>query len=819
MQRSLAQLARWMGLNPEPAWEKLPVERLLLDSRQYHPGVASLFFALRGAHHDGHDYIAALEALGLRYFVCEERPEKAAPDSIFLVLDSSLKALQNLARGLRQDYPHPLIAITGSNGKTIVKEWLWQVLHRELNLWRSPKSYNSQVGVPLSLWGLEARHELGIFEAGISQPGEMSRLESILQPEGGIFTNIGSAHGQNFASLEAKIAEKLKLFRACRYLVYQKDGSQLAQYIEAWAADKPLRLLSWSRSDPSAELFAERLKPTQMRWHWQGESGLLSLPFSEDEAWENALHVFRLALALGQKAPDIAPAFAQLSPVEMRLEMKEGQGDSLIINDSYNSDLESLRLALHFLETHGKGRPLWLILSTMRDLPSPPAVLHQATSQLLQSLPLEQLISIGPHYQRYPLPKDTQQVHFASTEDFLAALERFDFSGKAVLLKGAREFRFERIAARLEQKRHQSVLEIQLNRLVDNLNYYREKLAPGVKIMAMVKAFAYGSGSVEVARVLQFHGVHYLGVAYADEGVSLRKAGIQVPIMVLNHEEDSWQRLIAYNLEPEIYNLRGLEAFATALTDQGYEGAYPIHIKLETGMNRLGFSASQIPALLARLADLAVLRVSSVFSHLAAADKRSEDPFSRQQIARFEAASSQLIAALDYPVQRHLCNSSGIEHFPAAHYEMVRLGIGLYGISSDPEARKHLQTVSRLKARISQVKQLAARETVSYGRLFRAERPMRIGIVSLGYADGFRRSLSEGRGKVVIQGQRFPTLGAVCMDMFMIDLKDSDIAEGAEVEIFGDQLSLYELAENMGTIPYEVLTGISQRVKRIYLMS
>jgi len=798
------------------------VTRILYDSRQYSASEGVLFFAICGKHHNGHQYIEELITKGVKAFVVEELPTQSYPEISFYKVDNTLRALQSLARQIRSHSQADIIAITGSNGKTVVKEWLAHLLQPHFKLSKTPKSYNSQIGVPISLWNLQEDDELGIFEAGISQPNEMEQLAQILSPKWGIFTNIGSAHGENFFSLEAKIEEKLKLFSEAEDLIYQADDSLLAQKIEAFADTKQIALHSWSwqgKGEFQFILLQRESSSAEISLQWQRKHYSFALPFGDEASLQNAAHCIVAALLLGLDIEQVKAGLQSLTPVEMRLEMKAGVQNSLIINDAYNSDLESLRLALHFLKAHAGGREKILILSDLEQIALASKERHQALSEIVARFDLEALILIGEGLEGLKFPSTQNRSYYANTEAFLKEIHQHSFKDKAILLKGARSFKFEDIAERLELHRHETVLEVHLNRVVHNLNYYRSKLPARAKLMVMVKAFAYGSGAVEVARVLAFHGVDYLAVAYADEGLELRNAGIELPIMVLNTETSALKTMIKNKLEPEIYSLARLAELVDLVEQDSTEDEALIHLKLETGMNRLGFEEKDLEALIAALQKNPKLKVASVFSHLAAADDPAETDFTRSQINRFKSMSDKIAEALDYPFLRHIANSSGIERFPEAYFEMVRLGIGLYGVSNVPEERKHLMTISELKARVSQIKNLEAGDSVGYGRRFKTETATRIAVVSIGYADGFTRSLSAGKGKVMIKGKLYPTVGSVCMDMIMVNIEQDRIEEGDEVLIFGDERSIYDFAQDMNTIPYEVLTGISQRVKRVYFMS
>jgi len=817
--RKLKQIAQWIGAEQHLIDPEGKVSHLLYDSRRYRGNTQILFFALRGDHHNGHDYIQELFAKGVRCFVVEHLPAGLEGKANFLQVPNSFAALQQLALKIREASRAEIIGVTGSNGKTIVKEWLYFLLRSSHQVSRNPKSYNSQLGVPLSVWELRENDDYGIFEAGISQPGEMEKLEKILSPQIGIFTNIGSAHQENFESLQQKITEKLKLFAHSQYLVYCKDQEEVHKTISKNL--KGVQLFSWSHTDKTARLWVKELKTqkgqTTIHYFYEGQSHTAVFPFADSSSQENALHCISTALLCGAKPETIAERLRELEPVAMRLELKNGQHGNIIINDAYNADLESLQIALEYFSQQAQQRQKILILSDILQSGRPPKELYRMVGEVLQRHALDLVLTVGGQ------SREVQQYYhgkiqaYPTTAELLKSLPGFGWQNSAILLKGARAFHFEKIDALLDEKTHETTLEINLSLMVKNLNYYRKMLQPGVKVMAMVKAFGYGSGSHEVAGILQFHKVDYLAVAYTDEGVELRKAGISLPIMVLNPEISSLDDLLEYELEPEVYSFRLLKAVSEKVKMQQRE-AYPIHLKLETGMHRLGFEESELHELAEQLKAMTHLKVASAFSHMAAADVPEEKDFSLEQINRYEKMTQLLGQQLQQKFSRHILNSSGISHFPQAQYEMVRLGIGLYGISADESERQFLKPVGTLKATVSQLKQLQPGDTVGYGRSFKAEQPMTIAILSIGYADGFRRILGNGTGEVVIKGQRYKTVGRVCMDMIMVDVSGADVQAGDEVEIMGSTISVYELAEKMQTIPYEVLTGISQRVKRVYLV-
>lgn len=819
---NILEVAELMSAEPLLSVPNERVKQLLYDSRQLYTSEAVLFLALKGNNHNGHQYISELASKGVRNFCVSERPEKPIDECNYLLVDDTLAALQLLAGRIRAASGARIIGITGSNGKTTVKSWLTAILRNKYRVCSSPKSYNSQIGVPLSVWDLSEDHDIGVFEAGLSQPGEMDKLEQILQPEIGIFTNLGSAHDQFFESREQKIKEKLCLFSRTKYLVYQKNDSLLGKTIEDFALANQIQLWSWSVNDPNADLVITDWKKKgdlSMGYAlYRGKKLSLKAPFTDDASLENLAHCWRLALELSLNEGEIQAVVSDLLPVAMRLEMKSGQKQGILINDTYNADLESLIVALNFQKNQSGKTQRILIISEMLQTGLSPTDLNREMGRIINGFTLHRVIGIGSKLKAQELNLRVPLDLYKTTEDFLSDIFRYQFGGRSILIKGARHYRLEKIIQRLESKTHDTVLNIHLDRIIHNLNYFRAKLQPDTKLMAMVKAFSYGSGTVEIAKLLEFQKVDYLGVAYADEGVELRKAGVRLPILVLNPEVDTYPDLLDFELEPEIFNLNRLKLFAQAVSDHHVQKEFSIHIKLETGMNRLGFSSEQLPKLIQELRSHPQLKVKSVFSHLAVADEPSEREFSLKQIHLFKVMCATLREGLAYSFIKHISNSGGISNYPEAHFNMVRLGIGLYGVSFNLQDREFLQPVSELYASVSQIKPIKPGDTVGYGRSYVADRAMSIAVVSIGYADGFRRLLSNGVGRVFIKNTAFPVVGRVCMDMVMVDVTDSEVKEGDEVEVFGPNISIYELSKMMNTIPYEVLTSIGQRVKRVYLM-
>lgn len=815
----LSKIARLTGSTVLPGEKDAQIKWLLTDSRSLSFAPESLFFAIVTARNDGHKYIPELYQRGLRYFVVNslQNEFKKLSGAVFLKVDNTVDALQAVAAAHRSAFNIPVVGITGSNGKTIVKEWLYQLLHSDFNITRSPRSYNSQIGVPLSVWSLNGETSTAIFEAGISKPGEMELLEKIIRPDAGIFTGLGDAHQENFTSLKQKCEEKLLLFRHARMLIYNSDNklvditvSQMYPNLETftWGTGKNAQLKVKNRTVASAL--------TSVQLQHNGELFQIDVPFTDDASFENAMHCVAYMLHLGYRPDVIAQRVAQLEPVAMRLELKEGMQNCLIINDSYNNDLNSLHIALDFLNRQAAVKKLsrTVILSDILQSGQPPRALYTSVAGFLTSKSVNRLIGIGTEISRNAaLFEGIESNFYENTDDFLRSISSTDFRNEAILLKGSRNFHFEDISSRLELLSHETTLEVNLNAMVDNLNAYRSFLHPSTKIMCMVKAFAYGSGSVEVARTLQHNRCDYLAVAVADEGAELRREGIRIPIIVMNPEKGSFGVIFENNLEPEIYSFRLLQAFIDAAERNGITG-YPVHIKIDSGMHRLGFESSDIDKLNELLQKQQQVKVRSVFSHLAGADSPSLDDFTRRQAEVFTAAAGKISEAFAQPVMRHLLNSAGAARFPDYQFDMVRLGIGLYGVSANPDLL--LRQVCSLKTVILQLKYLRAGETVGYNRKGILPKDTTVAVLPVGYADGFDRHLGNGRGEVFIRGQRAKLIGNVSMDLITVDATGMDVHEGDQVEIFGNNITISEIAAKLDTIPYEILTGVSRRVKRVY---
>lgn len=799
------------------------IKNLLIDSRKLSNAETSLFFAIKGERHDGHAYVKDLCEKGVRNFVVSTLPQNIDRlNSVnFILVNDTLLALQQLCSHHRQQYKIPVIGITGSNGKTIVKEWLFQLMREDKNIVRSPKSFNSQVGVPLSVWQINEEHNLGIFEAGISKPQEMKLLEKIIQPTIGLITNIGQAHDENFENQKQKVHEKLKLFSNSEVLVYCKDYLLIHEEVSTNKKFLETKVFSWSKKTRADLLIGRITKSaadTEIQGIYKNDFIRVTIPFTDEASIENAIHCWATLLYLGYENNLIAERMRFLSPVAMRLELKEGINNCSIINDSYNSDLGSLAIALDFLNQQKQHPKKTLILSDILQSGQNDEILYREVAELIHRKGIARLIGIGERISGQAQQFNVEKSFYKSTNEFLQVFNNSFFRDETILLKGARAFGFEAISKVIQQKAHETVLEINLNSIVHNLNYFRSKIKADTKIMAMVKAFSYGSGSFEIANILQFHRVDYLAVAYADEGIELRKAGITMPIMVMNPEEQSYDAMIQYNLEPEIYSFRVLSLFEETLkrSERGKTQPMPVHIKLDTGMHRLGFEENEVNELIVRIRNNKNLVVRSIFSHLAASDEPEHDDFTWEQIKRFNTMSEAIKTHFTYPILKHILNSAGISRFPDAQFEMVRLGIGLYGIGANETEQAQLQNVSTLKTSISQIKNIPAYETIGYSRRGFSTHDRQIATVPIGYADGLSRKLGNGKGKMIVKGKPAPIIGNVCMDMCMIDITDIKANENDEVIVFGDANPITQIAKEIETIPYEVLTNVSRRVKRIY---
>ena len=798
------------------------IEWLLTDSRSLCLSEGTLFFALKSERNDGHKYIADLYRRGVRNFVVMDLPhdrEVAYPDANFLKVGDTLVALQRLAERHRDAFNIPIVGITGSNGKTVVKEWLYQLLSPLKRVTRSPRSYNSQVGVPLSVWLLDEMTEVGLFEAGISEPGEMRALRHIIQPTMAVITSVGTAHQENFSSIEDKVREKLQLMHDARQVVYCADDELLDRLVkDTCRRSKPL---AWTMTGRDAYLKVERVEKTEqstiVHYTCEGQKASFTLPFIDDASLHNAVTCATVARLLGLDDAQIAQGMGNLEPVAMRMEVKEGQHGCTLINDSYNSDINSLDIALDFMNRRPdhKGRRRTLIISDILQSGMTADELYGRVATLVRLRGVDKLVGIGPQISACRSCFDVEEkAFFDDVTQFLGSEVFKNLHDEVILLKGARNFGFERITDRLVQKVHETTLEVNLNAVVANLNHFRSFLKPTTKITCMVKANAYGAGAVEIAKTLQDHRVDYLAVAVADEGATLRNNGITGNIMVMNPEMSAFHTLFDFDLEPEVYSFRLLDALIAAARKEGITN-YPVHIKLDTGMHRLGFNPEKdIDRLIDRLTHQNELLPRSVFSHFVGSDSDDFDRFSLGQFERFDTASRKLQAAFPHTILRHINNSAGIEHFPERQLDMCRLGLGLYGV--DSRDNSIINNVCSLRTTILQLRHVPKEETVGYSRKGHLERDSVIAAIPIGYADGLDRHLGRGRGYCLVNGKKAPYVGNICMDVAMIDVTDIDCQEGDRVEIFGDNLPVTVLSDLLDTIPYEVLTAVSERVKRVY---
>ena len=793
---------------------------LLTDSRSLCFPEETLFFALRSSRNDGHRYIDDLYRRGVRNFVVDAKGilefhangTESMKDANFLIVPSPLAALQRLAERHRDEFNVPIVGITGSNGKTMVKEWLYQLLLPSQKIVRSPRSYNSQIGVPLSVWLLNEQTEVGIFEAGISQPGEMFALRDIIQPTIGVLTTLGPAHQENFRSMEEKCMEKLELMHDTEAMVYPSDNDIVSRCIRRmnYKGEK----ISWSMCDEQAAFFVKEVKGMRITYIWQGEENCYTIPFIDEASIENSITCAAVALYMGVTPSQLADRMPKLEPVAMRLEVKPGQRGCVIINDSYNNDVNSLDIALDFMNRREATKKT-LVLSDIYQSGTAPEALYTQVSELAVKRGIDKFIGIGPELSaQADKIQIADKAFFADVPHFLSSEAFTGLRNELILLKGARNFGFDQITELLEQKVHETILEVNLNAVVDNLNYFRSFLKPDTKMVCMIKADAYGAGAIEIAKTLQDQRVDYLAVAVADEGVTLRKAGITSNIMIMNPEMTAFKTMFDYDLEPEVYSFRLLDALIKAARKEGITG-WPVHIKFDTGMHRLGFDpVDDIYKLVDRLKHQTAIIPRSVFSHFVGSDSDGFDDFSAQQFALFQEGSEKLQAAFSHRILRHMDNSAGIEHFPERQMDMCRLGIGLYGV--DPRDNHILHTVSTLKTTILQLRHVPKGETVGYSRKGKIERDSVIAAIPIGYADGLNRHLGNRNCYCLVKGLKAEYVGNICMDVAMIDVTDIPCVEGDQVEIFGEHLPVTVLSDTLDTIPYEILTGVSNRVKRVY---
>lgn len=819
MKYSIQEIATALGIKEK--FEIASISNLLTDSRDLFYPKETLFFALKTKNNDGHKFVEELYDSGVRNFVVEKiSPEwKSFENCNFLVVDNSLKALQRIGAHHRRKFSIPIIAITGSNGKTVVKEWIYQLLQSTFRVARSPRSYNSQIGVPLSVWQLDKDSEIGIFEAGISEPNEMFDLETIISPTIGILTNIGDAHQENFENLRQKCLEKLELFINCDVIICEESDELIESCMETACLSQ--KRLTWSRKlSNSSALQIKRAEKkecsTTITYLYLGLEFKVEIPFTDKASIDNVTTSLLAALYLGTSVRTITERLARLEPVAMRLDVRLGKNNNIVINDSYNSDINSLKIALDFLDQRATSDKLKriVILSDILQSEKNSTKLYHDVYKLIVQKNIDKIVGIGEEISKQSkLFQSSKALFFPTTQAFVESGIWKKFHDSAILLKGSRRYGFEKINGLLEGKTHETVLDVNLDAIVHNFNTYRSRINPKTKMVCMVKADGYGSGAVEIAKTLQHHKCDYFAVAIAEEGIELRKAGIRTPIIVLNPEVKGFEDLFAYKLEPEVYNFRILEAFIKEAQARAVE-EYPIHIKIDTGMHRLGFAGKDIKELLSIIKAQKSLRIQSVFSHLAASESWAFDEFTTQQISTFKKIAFEIELGCSYPVMKHILNSAGIERFPEEQMDMVRLGISLYGISAS--GLKGLKNVFTLRSTILQIKDVPKEETVGYGRKGQFDHDAKIATIRIGYADGLNRRLGNQVGKVLVNGHLVPIIGNICMDLCMIDITGIDANEGDSVVMFGENPTIIEIAESISTIPYEVLTSISSRVKRVY---
>ena len=801
MNWSLKEIVQLVGSNSKV--EELQITHVSIDSRNVNLGNNTLFVAIVGERNDGHKFISELYQKGVRAFLVQkEESSKQFPQANFIKCGDSLVALQKIAASYRARFKIPVIGITGSNGKTIVKEWLHSCLRSSLQITRSPKSYNSQVGVPLSILQLNNTSELGVFEAGISQPDEMINLEKIIKPNIGVLTNIGAAHDEGFATKVEKLKEKLLLFTNSEVLIYSSNHALVHDFVAALP-----NTLSWGKEGKIKIVTVNE----GVEIDYKDQKGIVKLPFREESHVENVSHVIAVMLYMGYEIPFIREKVRALQPVKMRLSLLAGNYDSLIIDDSYSNDLPALDLALNFLKKHQQGRKATVVLSDIFESGITEEELYKEVSQLVNSVDPNKILLVGSVISSFKNLFKGDVYTFKTTEELKNEFSFSHFKNNIILFKGARKYHFEKLVKKLSSKVHDTTLEINLDHIVQNLNYFKSLLRPTTKVMAMVKAYAYGSGYLEIANALQYQQVDYLAVAYVDEGVDLREKGITIPILVLNVEPENFDKLIQYNLEPEIFRLDQLlqyEQLATTPLD--------VHLKIDTGMHRLGFDLKSVPELIEELKKTRNINIKSVFTHLSSVDDPLEDEFTKAQVKSFKEVSKSIEESLGYTVLKHVLNSAGIQRFVGDQEDMVRLGIGLYGIGVQKEHQLHLHEVGVLKSKISQVRIVEKGQSIGYNRRMIAVSDMKIATVAIGYADGYDRRFSNGVGEVFIGGELRKVVGNVCMDMIMVDATGLNVAVGDEIQVLGGRVSWAKSAKKIGTISYELLTGVGERVRRVF---
>lgn len=822
MKYYLSKIADILSCEHKIIYQDEPIQTIYIDTRQITLSEHSLFIAINTTKNDGHLYLEHAYQKGIRNFIIEKaffnhHSHTLHENTNYLIVENSVHALQKLARYHRQTFDIPVIGITGSNGKTVVKEWLYFLLQEDYIICKSPRSFNSQIGVPLSVLNLNENHQLAIFEAGISLPSEMENLQTIIQPTIGILTHFGTAHSEGFSNDDEKLAEKLKLFSDVQWAIIQRYQHSFLQ--KKIFPDKYIGISEQPNDKVLIQTIEKKQTHTSIHLKIQQEQFSLDIPFTDDASIKNAITCFACIYYFNRKLIEkILPKFSELPAISLRMEIKKGKFQSTLINDFYNSDIDSFEIAMNYLRQYASSSNKVLILSDFEEVKASENT-YQKALQIIQQSQLFKVILIGKEWQKLKADfKNKNYAYYLTTADFIDDLLSYstDFFEAVILIKGARTFEFEKIAQQVELKTHDTILEISIPALWNNLNYYKNLIGRDVKMMCMLKASGYGSGAVEMAFALQKFGVDYIGVAYTDEGVELKQANIQVPIMVMLPERKSFNDIIQYQLEPEIYSLDVLQAFVQHLEKQGIQ-KYPVHIKLDTGMHRLGFLPDEVTTLVQIIQNTTAITVRSVFSHLAASESDEHREYTLQQIRTFKELSGFIEHRLQYPVIKHICNSAAISRYPEAHFDMVRIGIGMYGITDNQEEERFLQNVLSLKTRVAQIKHLSQGDSVGYSRKYILNRDGKIAVIPIGYADGLSRKLSNGNFAVKVQGIPAPIIGNICMDLTMIDVTDIDVMENDEVIIFDSVRDIQDIANRLSTIPYEVLTSISQRVKRVYV--
>lgn len=797
------------------------ISHLIIDSRKLLFPESSLFFAFFGKQTDGHLFIKPLYDLGVRAFIYED-PDfniETFPEANFILVDQTIEAIQEIGRIHRSRFNLTVIGLTGSNGKTIIKEWINQLLEQEYNIVRSPGSYNSQIGVPLSVWQINQETDLAIFEAGISKKGEMAALSGIISPTLGVFTNLGDAHSLGFDSKEEKLKEKLLLFKDAESIICERDESIAFNEIKRNYPNK--KVFDWSKTDKKASFYISSIEKinhsSRIQYIWKGKESDFSIPFKDPVSIRMAIFAVLSSLVAGADREQVDKGCSFLSAVPMRLETKDGLNNCLLINDSYNADLTSFTQALLFQSLQDQNRKKVLILSDFYQLQDNPEVLNRKIAELIDKQTFSRIVLVGNqiHSVQLYLQSSVNVFHFRTTSEVLKNLENLDFRNETILMKGARKFKFEQIFVKLSKRFHSTVLEINLDALSQNLMVYDSRLHQKTKKLVVIKASGYGAGSLKLARHLEKNNVDYFGVAFVDEGIELRKGGVKKPIMVFNADLSFLEEIIEYKLEPVVYSFEYLEQ----ILNEGPEGL-GIHLKLDTGLNRLGFLEESVDKLCDILAKNNQFRVFSIFSHLSATPTRKYDDFTHKQAKVFENGYNKIVKALTYAPIKHLLNSAGVINFPEYQFDMVRIGSGVHGIDTSARINSALQVVHTLKAKVTLIKEVKAGESIGYERMGIEDKARRIAIIPIGYADGLVRKAGNKRYHVSINGAKAPIVGNVNMDMSMIDITAiPNVEVGDEVEIFGANIPIQTLAKAGDTIFYEILSRISPRVKRIYIES